>query len=172
MDDTGERIKPLPVTTDKQTTMQTFQNGQPTHFIRTGPLAHKPFSIPPDTWRLIFKQIHGSSRNTTTQEGNYKRLTRWHYTPSKLKSLFPTTSSHCWRCHDPEGHTTHIWWTCPVISNYWKRLHSLIQTTLYIYIPFTPISFLFLTCPQTTNKLKAVLLTHLLSAANQLIPTL
>lgn len=49
-----------------------------------------------------------SSICTKVQETNYKILTRWYLTPSRLHIIFPDTSKYCWRCHQEERTLLHV----------------------------------------------------------------
>ncbi|CAH2300218.1 Hypothetical predicted protein [Pelobates cultripes] len=90
-------------------------------------------TLPEEKWFRIFKQIHKSSRKTIAQECNYKRVARWHYTPTKLQSLFPNLTNQCWRYHQPNGNSAHIWWTCPEIQKWeWGELIGIIATNCLV----------------------------------------
>lgn len=59
-----------------------------------------------------------SSLCTKTQEMNFKLLTRWYLTPSRLHKCFPSSSDRCWRCGEEEGSLLHISWSCPRLQNF------------------------------------------------------
>ncbi|CAH2249466.1 Hypothetical predicted protein, partial [Pelobates cultripes] len=47
-------------------------------------------------WGKIFTNIFKSSINTTLQECNYKRISRWHLAPTRSYRFSPNTSRVCW----------------------------------------------------------------------------
>lgn len=49
-----------------------------------------------------------SSTCTKIQETNFKLLSCWYLTPSRLQKCFPSASSRCWRCAEEEGTLIHI----------------------------------------------------------------
>lgn len=65
-----------------------------------------------------------SSLCTKLQETNFKLLTRWYLTPSRLKKCFPSTSGQCWRCMEGEGTLIHIFWSCPKLKDH-PKVHRL-----------------------------------------------
>lgn len=64
-------------------------------------------------WTTVFHIAHKGSVNVSTQENNYKLISRWYCTPSLLHKAKITTDNLCWRCQKQEGDLFHIWWTCP-----------------------------------------------------------
>ncbi|CAH2315037.1 Hypothetical predicted protein [Pelobates cultripes] len=109
--------------------------------------------------------------STHTQEGNFKWLSRWHLTPSKINTIFPNASAQCWRCPHPRGTPSHIWWSCPVMCTYWSKIIKMIHTITNIQLPQSPETALFLHLPPSVPKNMRSLTTHLLTAANALIPS-
>lgn len=49
----------------------------------------------------------------------------WHFTPVKLVHIFSTQPRECWRKCSMDGHIFHIWWECPVITQFWRDISSL-----------------------------------------------
>ncbi|CAH2275150.1 Hypothetical predicted protein [Pelobates cultripes] len=121
-------------------------------------------------WNTIFRQTHATSICTAIQEGNYKRIARWHYSPSKIHSLFPNTHDICWKCTQRGASLAHTWWTCPLLQKYWNNIVKMLKTITGIQVPITPQALLFLILPSPLPKSHHILLTHLITAANLLIP--
>lgn len=68
-----------------------------------------------------------SSLCTKLQETNFKILTRWYLTPSRLKKCFPSTSGQCWRCMEGEGTLIHIFWSCSKLREFWDEVRRITQ---------------------------------------------
>ncbi|CAH2221426.1 Hypothetical predicted protein [Pelobates cultripes] len=64
----------------------------------------------------------------------------------------------------------HIWWHCPLTQRYWTNIATMIHTVTGTHLPHTPHTLLFLIIPTSIPKTQKTLLTHLLTAANLLIP--
>lgn len=112
-----------------------------------------------------------SSICTTIQETNYKILTRWYLTPSRLHIMFPGTSKHCWRCQKDEGTLLHIFWSCTKLKNFWTMVRSISQKFMDYQIPNDPAFFLLHVSSITPKKYKKSILRHL-TTAKSCIPVL
>lgn len=66
--------------------------------------------------------VYNYASDITTIEANYKCMVRWHLTPEIINKFQPDRSSQCWRNCKQIGTTTHIWWECPEIKDYWKKI--------------------------------------------------
>lgn len=85
-----------------------------------------------DNWECIFTIAHKGSLNVTTQENNYKTLSRWYRTPALLNKFNPDTSDKCWRSSNETGTLLHIWWSCPLRQTFWTQVHDITsQVTIY-----------------------------------------
>ncbi|CAH2299463.1 Hypothetical predicted protein [Pelobates cultripes] len=122
-------------------------------------------------WGKIFTNISKSSINTTIQESNYKRISRWHLAPTRSYRFSPNTSRVCWRCTTEIGSPGHLWWTCIIIQNYWEKICSLINIITGYELPTSPETLVFMLYPSPLAKSTRVLINHMLTAANGLIPT-
>ncbi|CAH2330580.1 Hypothetical predicted protein, partial [Pelobates cultripes] len=47
-------------------------------------------------WYKIFANVFRTSKSNSTHESNYKRIARWHYTPSRIHRFFPNAPNTCW----------------------------------------------------------------------------
>lgn len=95
-----------------------------------------------ENWEKIFMYAHKGSLNVATQECCFKIITRWYRTPSLLHKFSPRTSDRCWRCKIEEGSMIHIWWTCPLIQNFWKMVHETITSVTSENLSFNPAQYL------------------------------
>lgn len=69
-------------------------------------------------WRKACILSHKWSISTRLQEIFKKLLTQWYATPERLHSWYPQTTDVCWRCNNDTGSLLHIWWNCPLISDF------------------------------------------------------
>ncbi|CAH2253064.1 Hypothetical predicted protein, partial [Pelobates cultripes] len=53
-------------------------------------------TIPEGTWHKIFTSAHVTSISSAVRESTYKRISRWHYSPAKIRAIFPTVPDICW----------------------------------------------------------------------------
>lgn len=85
---------------------------------------------------------HKGSLNVATQECGFKLITRWYRTPTLLHKFSPCISDRCWRCKQEEGSMLHIWWSCPLLQNFWKMVHGTITSLTSENISFNPAQYL------------------------------
>lgn len=85
---------------------------------------------------------HKGSLVVATQECDFKIITRWYRTPTLLHTFSPHISDKCWRCKHEEGSMLHIWWTCPLIQNFWKIVHKTITSITSENLRFNPAQYL------------------------------
>lgn len=123
--------------------------------------------------RLMILQLTNiSSISSKTTEGNYKMLTRWHYTPVVLHKIFLSILALCWRgCGEQPTHA-HIWWFCPHIRPYWATVLYWIKEIQGYAIPNDPWVILFNCTGKSIGQYKKSITPHLLNAAKALIPRL
>lgn len=113
-----------------------------------------------------------SSICTKMQETNFKILTRWYNAPIKLQRFFPSTSGLCWRCRGDRGTILHIFWSCPLLEQFWKTIQQTIQNFTDLPLPADPGFYLLHATDMTSKRYKKSLLRHLLDAAKACIPLL
>lgn len=97
-------------------------------------------------WKAACVLAHQGSISTKAQETSYKLLTQWYATPVKLKKWYPHTSDCCWRCKAEMGSLIHIWWECPVLSEFWNRVREAVKlitdTTMVLDAAMLPTTYL------------------------------
>uniref|UniRef100_A0A803JJA9 Reverse transcriptase domain-containing protein n=1 Tax=Xenopus tropicalis TaxID=8364 RepID=A0A803JJA9_XENTR len=122
-------------------------------------------------WARIFKTMYKTSRASRTNEAVYKLVTRWHYTPEKLKKMFPKSSDICWRCNSHIGTHTHIWLKCPELKLYWTDvLGAINQVTDFKFTIEDAAPLLLNIYPHKNVSVTDPLTLHLLQSAKALIP--
>lgn len=57
----------------------------------------------------IYTCIHKGTVNIYAQENAFKLFSRWYRTPLRIHKIFPSLSSHCWRCEGEPDSLLHIW---------------------------------------------------------------
>lgn len=89
------------------------------------------------SWERVHWYIHKGSLNVNTQENGYKMKRRWYRTPDLLHKFFPTVTDRCWKCEQDIGTFLHIWWECPLIRPYWRRVHDAITAISLLPLEFS-----------------------------------
>lgn len=98
--------------------------------------------IPEASWELIHLYIHKGSLNVNTQENGYKIKTQWYKTPEILHNFIPSVSDRCWRCGQERGTFFHVWWECPQIQPYWRKVHDVTMAVSSLPLEFVPAQYL------------------------------
>ena len=74
----------------------------------------------------IIASVHNTATDMNTIEINYKCISRCHRTPEEIhryrysKDKTPLCWSECGQIG-----TTHIWWDCPKIKEYWQEIRNM-----------------------------------------------
>lgn len=71
--------------------------------------------------------VHSTSTDVKVKEINYKLLIKWYYVPVKLHRINQETSPLCWRECRMEGTHAHIWWHCPLIQSFCRKILKMIE---------------------------------------------
>uniref|UniRef100_A0A8C5QKS0 Reverse transcriptase domain-containing protein n=1 Tax=Leptobrachium leishanense TaxID=445787 RepID=A0A8C5QKS0_9ANUR len=129
-----------------------------------------PRPLTPEEWSTAFQVTFHSSRALTVQETNYKLLSRWYLTPTRLHAIYPDVSPDCWRCQGHRGTFLHIWWDCPIIRSFWEVVWTYIKEVTDLDLPFHPMVALLHVIPLSVDKYVKSVAVHLLNAARALIP--
>lgn len=94
---------------------------------------------------------------------------RWYLTPSRLAKFHKHTSHDCWTNCGQRGTLLHILWSCPKVTQRWKKVESIIQDILHSSVTITPhLAILNLTIEDFPLQQRTVI-THILLAAKLLI---
>uniref|UniRef100_A0A8C5MA17 Reverse transcriptase domain-containing protein n=1 Tax=Leptobrachium leishanense TaxID=445787 RepID=A0A8C5MA17_9ANUR len=123
-------------------------------------------------WTNTFTLVHKGCGANRVQETSYKILSFWYRTPSFLHRLFPQTPSVCWRCNNSEGTFLHIWWSCPPLMGFWRKIHDAILRVTGVDLSLSPACFLLFHIALPLKNLKRSVLMSMLLAARSLIPIL
>lgn len=104
------------------------------------------------------------------QEMNFKLLTRFYLTPSRLHKCFPSSSDHFWHCREEDGSLLHIFWSCPRLQSFWGDICRIIQEFTEYVIPEDAAFFLLHHSKISAKAYKKSLVRHLLNVAKACIP--
>lgn len=118
----------------------------------------------------ILDLAHASAVDSRTAEMNYKCLVRWYSTPEIISKFKNSTSAECWRGCKEVGSMTHLWWDCPKIRDYWKKILQLIKEITKKEVEEDPWVVLFHGGAGAIKQYKRTLTPHLLNAVKRLIP--
>ncbi|CAH2295148.1 Hypothetical predicted protein [Pelobates cultripes] len=105
-------------------------------------------------------------------EAAYKMWMQWYYTPHRLAQIYPGVQNRCWRCSQQGGNTSHIFWYCPALSQYWQHIQDIIKSKLGKQLPLKPEHYLLHMLPRDFTAYEAVLTTHITLAAKTCIAAL
>lgn len=122
-------------------------------------------------WGKILTLTHKGSTNVSTQENNFKIVSRWYRTPSVIHKFYPSLPDTCWRCHKGSGSLIHIWWACPSLQPFWRQVHKLTNQISSSNLEFLPTQLLLHFSSLPVSVYRSSLPLHLLNAAKLCIPT-
>lgn len=121
----------------------------------------------PDQLTYLYQLTCSSAIDSTTQETNYKILSRWYcihadnFIPLLLTSDGGTVGHR--------GTLLHLWWDCPVIRPFWLDISTQIRDIMGLDVPLSLIHFLFHIPPMPVRQYKKSTILHLLNAAKSLL---
>lgn len=117
----------------------------------------------------ILQLVHYSALDIRRTETHYKCLARWYATPDRLSKMDNSKSSACWRgCRGLET-MTHMWWNCPIIRIYWKKIIALIKEITGEEIAEDPWVCLFHGTTLSVKRYRSSLVPIMLDAAKRQI---
>ena len=79
--------------------------------------------------------------------------------------MYTDVSYVCWKCEAQVGSYYHMWWSCRVAKQYWKRVHAVLQQILLCKVPLTPELFLLSMIPDNIDKSKEYIVIYIVTAA-------
>lgn len=121
------------------------------------------------TIRRVLKMVGNSAIDARTAEISYKCISRSYLTP-EITSKFQKDSAYCWRGCQEIGTMAHLWWLCPKIRIFWRKILALVKKITGKEVPEDPWVVLFHGGGGNINKYKRSLVPHLLNAAKRIIP--
>lgn len=65
------------------------------------------------------------------------------YTNAWLAKIYPTASNSCNRCQQSSTNHTHMFWSCPSLSNFWSQIFDTLATVLNVELSLDPSSAQF-----------------------------
>lgn len=111
-----------------------------------------------DSWSSASLRAYKGIQNVSLIEANLKVLTRWYLTLSKLFRMFPSANPLCFRGCEMVGSMAHVWWECPRLRSFWKKVFNLIFKVTGLQVPRTPEVALLNACIPKTSKLSWILI--------------
>lgn len=123
-------------------------------------------------WDCIWESTSKISRCVTHKESTYKILLFWYRTPKCLHAYNPTISKLCWRCNKAVGSHFHIFWECPLVTQFWAQIQTLLEKLLEVPIPLNPMHLILGLPFSGIHKTKRRLMSFILLAAKRTIPGL
>lgn len=102
-------------------------------------------------WDCICENIKRVSRDIKIRLIQFKILNRFYWIPPRLFRLKLRDNADCWKCCSSEGNLLHLLWECPMIKNYWLKIHDCIENITWTSLEFCPRLYV-LNDPQMTSN--------------------
>lgn len=83
-----------------------------------------------EDWVNVWTNTKSSSHNIVALEANYKVLMRWYLVPARISKFLPNYSPLCFRGCGERGTHLHIWWSCPLVKQFWTIIFRVVSTLL------------------------------------------
>lgn len=125
-----------------------------------------------NTLGKILNLVHYSALDNRRTEIHYKVLARWYATPDRVSKMDGTKGNTCWRGCPTLGTMSHIWWECPIIKVFWKKILSLTKEFMGREIEEDPWVCLFHGTQDPAKSYKTSLLPIILDTAKRHCPKL
>lgn len=91
------------------------------------------------TWHSHFTCAYKGILNISLAEADLKVISRWYLVPTHPAKFYPRSSPLCFRGCGHLGSLLHIFWECPRIRGYWKKIFNLIRKVTGKTVPQNPI---------------------------------
>lgn len=92
--------------------------------------------ISQDTWMEVCTEAHLATNSNTWREFKWKVITRVFRTPVITAKMNPACPSSCWRdCGTNIPNHTHVFWSCPKLSIFWKDVFDALRQVFQQDIP-------------------------------------
>ena len=120
-----------------------------------------------EEWHMACQAQWKTTSSLIWREFSWKTLVRFFITP--LQKRHRTGSSLCWRrCQCTEAGHHHVFWSCPVLTDYWQNIHQTLEEVFRFTIPFR-FDVLYLgNVPQSVRSTDRALMLTLLTASKKL----
>lgn len=105
--------------------------------------------ISDDQWKNILSLAHSSSICARHALIQCKVIHRAHFTNARLAKLFSNRSDACNRCKQSPADHLHMFWSCPVLSDYWSDIFRTLSQALNCTIVPNSLTVLFGLSPIT-----------------------
>lgn len=92
--------------------------------------------ISDEMWEGAWTGAHRVTSSNTWREYKWKVISRYFRTPDVVAKIDPKVPSLCWRnCGSAVPNHTHIFWSCPILQNYWDEVYKAINQIFQEDIP-------------------------------------
>jgi len=100
-------------------------------------------SFEEDWWASALDRIRSSTICARLGLIQFKVLYRIHFSKARLLEIFPNVEDRCDRCHAPLCNLSHMFFTCPMLQNYWVSYFTTMSKVLKIRIDVFPTIAIF-----------------------------
>ena len=91
-------------------------------------------SIEDAVWDVALKRVNKSSSCARLNLIQFKIVHRTYFTNSKLSKMYPSISDTCNRCNMSPADMTHMFWSCPLIQEYWSTIFKHLSVALNLVL--------------------------------------
>ena len=91
-----------------------------------------------DIWKEICVKCHGVIQSQLWKEFDWKVKMRFFRTPKTACPYKENSDDKCWRNCNMIGDHTHVFWACPKIQSYWRKIKQELDNIFKRDIPLEP----------------------------------
>lgn len=91
-----------------------------------------------EDWGDIWATTNSSSQNILALETNCKVLMWWYLVLVRISIFLLGYPPVCFRACGQQGKHAHIWWTCPVVQQFWAKIFSIASTLVNTSLDLDP----------------------------------
>ena len=103
-------------------------------------------------WEYLWGKFLKATKCQAIKEQWYKMFYRWYITPKQLSRMSSNCDGNCWKGCKTEGSFFHMWWTCPKVLKFWKKVHKVIQDILNVKFELSAKYYLLGLSPMKLSK--------------------
>lgn len=129
-----------------------FYKATPSAHIKDAWVNDIGIDIPVELWVRALGGIKSCSINARLQLIQYKVIHRLYYSKAKLNKIFPSVSPMCDRCKTNIGTLGHLFYMCPVLTNFWSGIFCM-YNSIYNVTIMPDVLIVLLGCSDQTSTL-------------------
>ena len=100
-------------------------------------------SLSEDLWKDALHRVNSTTSCARLTLIRFKVLHRIHVTKAKASKMFPDLNDICDRCLLSSANHTHMFFSCPKLSNYWSYFFDIMSKALDVSLKPCPFISIF-----------------------------